>query len=95
MKVKEIIEILSSKGVKISKKESFYNGANYGERYTIVGSFNIDGYTPYMGIPTKVKSHGFIARNGILQNFFYHNGNEFEITKDINKFESTLINIIN
>jgi hypothetical protein len=43
-----------------------------------------------MGIPTKVKSQGFITKRGILQNFFYHTGDGFETTKDINKFLSAL-----
>ncbi len=34
MKTKEIIELLNSKGIKVSKKENFYNGSNYGEKYT-------------------------------------------------------------
>ena len=90
MKTKEIIELLNSKGIKVSKKENFYNGANYGEKYTIIGSSDVDGKTPYMGIPTKVKSQGFITKRGVLQNFFYHTGDGFETTKDINKFLSAL-----
>ena len=33
---------------------------------------------------------GFITKRGILQNFFYHTGDGFETTKDINKFLSAL-----
>lgn len=92
MKTKEIIELLNSKGIKVSKKENFYNGANYGEKYTIIGSSDVDSKTPYMGIPTKVKSQGFITKRGVLQNFFYRTGGGFETTKDINKFLSGLKN---
>lgn len=86
MRTKEIIELLNAKGIKVSKKENFYDGSNYGEKYTIIGSSEVDGKTPYMGIPTKVKSQGFITKRGVLQNFFYNNGDGFETTKDINKF---------
>jgi hypothetical protein len=86
----EIVGILNTHGIKVSPKENFYNGANYGEKYTIIGSDDVDGKTPYMGIPTKVKSQGFITRNGILQNYFYHTGDGFETTKNINEFLSAL-----
>jgi hypothetical protein len=86
MGVKEIIQQLNDRGIKVSKKENFYNGANYGEKYTIIGSDDVDGKTPYMGIPTKVKSQGFITKKGVLQNYFYHNGDVFKTTKDFNEF---------
>jgi hypothetical protein len=88
--VKEIVRILNKHDIKVSPKENFYNGANYGEKYTIIGSDDVDGKTPYMGIPTKVKSQGFITRNGILQNYFSHTGNGFETTKNINEFLNAL-----
>ncbi len=84
--VKEIVRILNKYDIKVSPKENFYNGANYGEKYTIIGSDDVDGKTPYMGIPTKVKSQGFIIKKGVLQNYFYHTGNGFETTNDFNEF---------
>ncbi len=92
VKVKEIISLLNSKGIKVSKKEDYYNGSGYRERYSIIGSDDIDGYTSYSSTPIKVKSHGFITKDGILQNFFYHTGERFEITKDINTFLISLEN---
>jgi hypothetical protein len=86
MNAKEIIQQLDNIGIKVSKKENFYNGSNYGEKYSIIGSDDVDGKTPYMGIPTKVKSQGFITKKGVLQNYFYHTGNGFETTKDFNEF---------
>jgi len=86
MKTKEIIDILNSKGLKVSKKENFYNGSGYGEKYIIIGSEDVDGKTPYLGIPTKVKAQGFITKNSVLQNYFYYIGGGFETTKDINEF---------
>jgi hypothetical protein len=94
MRTEEIIALFNSKGIKVSKKEKFYNGAWYGEKYTVLGSSDIDGVTPYMGIPTKLKSVGFITKSGILQNFFYHTGNGFKTTSDINKFLKDYINCI-
>jgi uncharacterized protein with GYD domain len=88
--VKEIVAVLNKYGIKVSGKENFYNGSWYGEKYTIIGSSEVDGKTPYMGIPTKVKSQGFITKRGVLQNFFYHTGDGFETTKDINKFLSAV-----
>jgi hypothetical protein len=90
MTQEEIVGILNKYRIKVSPKENFYNGANYGEKYTIIGSDDVDGKTPYMGVPTKVKSQGFITRNGILQNYFYHTGDGFETTKNINEFLSAL-----
>lgn len=90
MNTKEIIQLLNSKGIKVSKKENFYNGSNYGVKYKIIVSSDVDGKTPYMGIPTKDKSQGFIIKRGVLQNFFNHTGDGFETTKDINKFLSAL-----
>lgn len=84
--VKEIVAVLNKYGIKVSGKENFYNGSNYGETYTIIGSDDVDGKTPYLGIPTKVKSQGFITRNGILQNYFFHTGKGFETPKNINEF---------
>lgn len=84
--LKEIVNLLRDNGFEISKKERYYNGSNYGEKYSIIGSDDVDGKTPYMGIPTKLKSQGFIMKKNILQNFFYHNGNGFDTTKDINIF---------
>lgn len=84
--VEEIVAVLSKYDIKVSKKRNFYNGSNYGEKYTIIGSDDVDGKTPYMDIPTKVKSQGFITRNGILQNYFFHTGEGFETTKNINEF---------
>lgn len=84
--VKEIVNVLSKYGIKVSKKENFYNGSSHGEEYTIIGSDDVDGKTPYLGIPIKVKSEGFITRGGILQNYFFHTGEGFELTKNINTF---------
>jgi len=84
--VNGIIYVLGKYDIKVSGKEDFYNGANYGEKYTIIDSDDVDGKTPYMGIPTKVKSQGFITRNGKLQNYFFHTGEGFETTKSINEF---------
>lgn len=84
--VKDIIRFLNSNGLEVSKKENFYNGSNYGEKYSIVGCKEVAGKTSYLGIPTMVKSQGFITRNGILQNFFCHNGSGFDTTTDINEF---------
>jgi hypothetical protein len=88
--VKEIVGILNKYDIKVSPKEKFYNGSNYGEKYTIIGSGDVDGYTPYLGIPIKVKAQGFITRNGILQNYFFHTSDGFETTKSINEFLSAL-----
>lgn len=88
--VKEIVGILNKFGIKVSKKEYFYDGSGYGEEYTIIGSDDVDGRTSYLRIPTKVKSQGFISKNGILKNYFFHTGNGFEITKSINEFLKAL-----
>lgn len=88
--VKEIIGILNKYGIKVSPKENYYTTGSYGERYTIINSTDVDGKTSYLGIPTKVKSQGFITRNGILQNYFFHTGNGFETTKNINEFLKAL-----
>ena len=86
MKAKEIIKLLNSKDIKVSKGENFYNGSSYGKKYTIIGSSDVDGKTPYLGIPVKVKAQGFITKEGRLHNFYYHTGKCFETTKDINEF---------
>lgn len=92
MKAKEIIALLKSKNIKVSKKENYYYaGGIFGEKYTIIGSSEVDGKTPYMGIPIKVKTQGFNTKKGVLQNFFYHTGDGFEVTKDINKFLSKIL----
>lgn len=90
MRAKEIIEILNSKGIKVSKKENFYASGRYGEKYSIIDSPDVDGKMPYLGIPVKVKSQGFITIRGVLQNFFYHTGDGFDTTNDLNKFLSIL-----
>lgn len=86
MKVKDITSALSLFGVKVSSKEDFYNGSGYRERYTIVGCDEVDGYTSYLGLPTKVKTQGFITKKGVLQNFYYHTGTGFVTTQDIDLF---------
>jgi hypothetical protein len=86
MKALKIIKLLNSKGIKVSKREGFYNGSDYGEKYTIINSSYVEGKTLYMGIPTKVKSQGFIIKRDILQNFFYHTGDGFKTTENINEF---------
>ncbi len=88
--VKEIMGILTKNNIKVSSGEDFYNGSGYAKKYTVIDSDDVDGKTAYLGIPTKVKSQGFIIKNGVLQNYFYHTGEGFETTKDINEFLKAL-----
>lgn len=84
--VKEIVRVLNNHNINVSPKEKFYNGSGYSEKYTIIGSDDVDGKTEYLGVPTKVKSQGFITKNGVLQNFFNHNGDGFDTTTNIDEF---------
>jgi hypothetical protein len=85
--VKEVVAVLNKYGIKVSDKENYYSmGDGYGEKYTIIGSDDVDGRTSYGYIPIKVKSQGFNTKKGILQNYFFHNGDGFELTRKISEF---------
>ena len=79
--ISDIIDILAEHGIRLSKKQSFYNRANYA-----IGAEDVEGKSDYLHIPIKVKSQGVIVKNGILQNFYYHTGDEFATTRDIHEF---------
>lgn len=91
-KAKDIIQILNNNGIKVSKKQYYYDGSGYKEKYEIVDSVEVGGVTEYLGIPIKEKAQGFITKNGILQNFYYHNGKGFETTKNIDEFLKNISN---
>lgn len=86
-----IIKILNNKGIKVSPKEVYYNGSGYREKYDIIGSNDVDGWTHHFGAPSKIKAQGFICKNGVLQNFFSHNGSGFDTFIDINDFLKAII----
>jgi hypothetical protein len=85
MKATEIIDILNVNEIKVTTKEKSYNGSYYIEKYSIVDSDIVSSKT-YDYLPTEVRSQGFITKKGVLQNFFYHNGEGFVTTSDINVF---------
>ena len=86
--------ILYNNGIKnISEPESFYDGSGYGEKYVIIDSEKVNGKTPYMGIPTKVNSQGFILKNGELKNFFAWNGSGFDTFTNIDDFLNAVKNV--
>ena len=86
MTPKEIITKLNSFGIRVNKPENFYITGSYGKRYSISNSILVDGYTPYYNIPTKVTSQGFIFHSEKFSNFFWHDGNEFQTSKNIDEF---------
>jgi len=88
----EILDTLKDTGIKISKPTWFYNGSNYGQRYVVIDSGEIEGRSDYLGVPIMKKKAGFIAKNGMLQNFYFHNGEEYLTSKDINWFINKIKN---
>jgi hypothetical protein len=88
----EILDTLKDTGIKISKPTWFYNGSNYGQRYVVIDSGEIEGRSDYLGVPIMKKKEGFIAKNGMLQNFYFHNGEEYLTSKDINWFINKIKN---
>jgi hypothetical protein len=93
MKANEIITALGLFGIRVSKKENDFNGSSYIERYTLIDSDWVDGFTSYLGVPIKVKTQGFICKKGVLQNFYYHNGKGFETPTDIDTFLKNILQL--
>lgn len=85
MNIKQIKQLLGK--IPVSNGKTYYNGSGYRKDYQITSTPLIESRTSYMKIPVMTHSAGFITtEKGELCNFYWHDGEGFQTTKDIDLF---------